>query len=572
MMRGRRGSRLDVRLRVALLAIVLNAGLVAVKFVLARMSGSASVQADAFHSLSDVLVSVLVFVGVGLGRRKRREGVANWAGVEHVVAIVVGIFILYAAFGIFRKAISSAPQPLAQVPVALVGVFICVLVSYYISRLEIRSGKVYDSPALAADGYHSLMNMYTSIGVMVSLVGVKIGLNLDSAAAAVIALLIAVTGVEIVVGSVRGLRRGRPIDEFAVYEFFQRISHRRGAAGAPSEDREPRIQAVLPRRRIVVLSILILLLAYLTTATSVAGPGQRLLVFRFGRAIGVERGPGLRFHLPWPVDEGRLVDMGRVRRAEIGFRTDSTEFSVMDRSYQWESRHTGGGYVKRLEESILLTGDINLIDINSVVLYRVANATRFLLASEDPDLLVRVAAESALRQVVGEEHIDGILTTDRRVTEEKCRDVIQSVLDPYDAGLRVISVRLQDVHPPLEVVASFRDVASAREDRSRLMNEAYAYRNQVLPRTRGEAEKNILDSRAASQEKTQRATGEAGRFLSLLREYERAPGVTESRLYLEVMESVLQGVEKFVVEPEAGEEPVDLRFFRGAPTDAIGGR
>lgn len=562
---------MDIRIRVALLAIAVNVVLVVVKILLARVSGSTSVRADAFHSLSDVLVSVLVLVGVGLGARgrNRKEGMANWAGVEHVVAIVVGIFILYAAFGIFRQAVSGTPQPLTQVPIALVGIFACVLASFLISRLEIQIGKAFDSPALVADGYHARMNMYTSIGVIVSLVGVMIGLNLDSAAAAIIALLIAVTGVEIVASSVRGLSRGRPIEEFLIYQFVQRLQVRWRGEAAPEGNAGQRVR--LPWRAAVLACLAILLLAWLTSTASVARPGERLLIYRFGRVMDEELGPGLHFHLPWPFERGRVVQIGKVRRLEIGFRTTTLDYTVTDRSYQWESRHTSGAYTKKLEESIMLSGDINLVDINSVVQYRVLDARRFLLAAEHPDGLVRVASETALRRVVAQELIDDLLTRDRYDIEDRCKDLIQSILDPYRVGIEMVSVRLQDVHPPLEVVASFRDVASAREDRSRLVNEAYAYRNQVLPRARGEAQKQVLDADASARQRVDHAAGEAGRFLMLLKEYERAPEVTETRLQLEVLEQILPGVEKFLVEPKAGEEPVDLRFFRGTPPDILGG-
>jgi membrane protease subunit HflK len=561
---------LDIRVRVALLAILLNVVLVVVKIVLAQTTGSASIRADAFHSLSDVLVSVLVLVGVGLGSRKRKEGIVNWAGVEHIVAIIVGLFILYAAFGIFREAVAAPTRELANVPLALVGLFACVLGSFLISRVEIKIGKTHDSPALIADGFHARMNMYTTIGVMISLVGMRMGLNLDSAAAAIIALLIAVTGIEVVVSSARGLVRGKPIEDFFVYRFIQKFILRWKGPEAAGEGN--RLSITPPRRAVVLVCLGILLLAWLTTAFSTAKPGQRLLVFRFGKIVREDLGPGLHAHLPWPFDQSRFVDVGQRRRVEIGFRTQAAEYSMADRSYQWESRHTADSYAKKLEESVMLTGDVNLIDVNSVVEYRVSDATRFLLAAEDPDQIVRAASEAALRQVIGNDHIDALLTTDRHKIEDTCVALIQSVVDPYDAGIEVTGVRLQDVHPPLEVVASFRDVASAREDRSRLINEAYAYRNSVLPKARGDSAKNILEAEAAGQEKVQGASGEASRFLAVLNQYRRSPEVTKTRLYLEVLEEVLPGMEKFVVEPESGDQPVDLRFYRGTPADALGGR
>jgi len=306
----------------------------------------------------------------------------------------------------------------------------------------------------------------------------------------------------------------------------------------------------------------ILVLLWLATGLYVVGPGERGLVFRFGRLLNPSgQKPGLHMHLPWPMETVRKASVSAVRRVEIGFRTQPTTQGVNERSYQWESRHIKGKYTKKPEESILFTGDENLIDVNTIVQYRVAEVTPFLLHLENPERLIRSAAEEAIRKVVGMKLLDDLLTAHRVPVENRIMEILQTALDDIGSGIQVTTVRLQDVHPPLEVVSAFREVASAREDKNRLINEAYAYCNQVLPLARGEAAANIKLAEGEKQERTDRARGEADKFIALLHQYQRAREVTEVRMFLETMEQSLTDLEKFIVEPHACREALDLRFF-----------
>ncbi|MCK4597045.1 HflK protein, partial [bacterium] len=153
----------------------------------------------------------------------------------------------------------------------------------------------------------------------------------------------------------------------------------------------------------------------------------------------------------------------------------------------------------------------------------------------------------------------------RLSVEEQILQTLQATLERVGSGIQVMAVKLQDVHPPIEVVEAFRDVASAREDKNRLINEAYAYRNEVLPRARGKGVDEIYQAEAQKQERINAARGEAEKFVALLREYQKARKVTEVRMFLETMEKALTGMEKFIVEPGASREPLDLRFFKGQP-------
>jgi membrane protease subunit HflK len=233
----------------------------------------------------------------------------------------------------------------------------------------------------------------------------------------------------------------------------------------------------------------------------------------------------------------------------------------MGDAYLWESRHIGGFYEKRVQEALMLTGDENIIDLNLVAQYRVAEPAAYLFHIASPESLVRAATEAVVRGVVSREPLEVLLTTDRRRIEQEVAASLQELLGGYGAGIDVISVRLQDVHPPVEVVSSFREVSSAREDKSRFMREAEAYANDELPKARGQAEQAMQEARRTLEQAVNRATGEAERFTKIVREYSKARDVTGDRLYLETIEQSLAGARKVVVDASLPPGGVDLRLL-----------
>jgi len=564
---------MNFKVRIAILSVSVNVLLVVVKLLLARWSNSNSIFADAIHSLSDILVSLLVLSGLILSSLGQKNHAVRWRKIEDIVAIVVGIFILLAAVQIFSGSVGEPPRELVRLPLALAGIFLCILVSGFIARLKLRVGERHASMSLVADGYHSRMDMYSSIGVFIGLIGGMIGLNLDVQAAGLISLLIAITGLEVIVGGVRALFRGTAIEEYWLAILLG--GSRRGEdTDSLLGQRSLRVFAWLRRwsRGFIISLAVILALVWFSSGIYRVDPGERALEFRFGRLLpSSDKGPGMHVHLPWPIDTVRKTSLEAIRRVEIGFRTQPEAKGTSVRSYQWESRHVQGRYSKRPEESIVFTGDENLIDVNTTVQYRVAEATSYLLNVENPEGLVRSAAQEAIRKTVGMETLDALFTTDRVAVEKEILKVLQATMDRTNSGVEVTSVSLQDVHPPVEVVDYFRDVASAREDKNRLINQAFAYRNEVLPRARGRGYEQIQMARADKQERVDRATGEAERFTAILGEYRKAPNVTEVRLFLEVVEQTLPGLEKFIVEPGASREPLDLRFFNDQSESVMGG-
>ena len=217
----------------------------------------------------------------------------------------------------------------------------------------------------------------------------------------------------------------------------------------------------------------------------------------------------------------------------------------------------------------MLTKDENVVDLSFIVQYRIRDIEDYLFNINHRRVVktVRDAAESAMREVIGRTLIDDVLTTEKARVEQEAQALTQKILDGYGAGVQVVTVKLQDVQPPAEVIKEFKDVASAREDKERAKNEAQAYANDILPKARGEARKMELDAEAYRAETVERARGDAARFEKLLAAYREAPEVTRRRLYLETMDAILAKVRKVILDEKAAG-----RMLPYLPLDRLGAK
>jgi membrane protease subunit HflK len=560
---------MDIRIKAAIISIVVNILLVAFKFLLVRLSGSASIHADAWHSISDLVVSVFVLGGLKITTTTEKRNLVNWRGLEHVVALIVGVFIVYTGWRIFKGALRQPSEDIRNLGWVMVGALGCVLASYLIASMKIRIGKLRNSPSLVADGYHSKMDVYSTVAVLAGLFGVMIGINLDRVAAGIVSIFIGITGVEIMVGSVKAIARGTAVTDYFLAFLFE--------AGGGKEGRG-RLGRGLARvfgwlgegRRYAYLIGVAVAVIWALSGIYVIQKGEEGMLFRFGKLARLGVQSGLHYHVPSPVERLEKIPVDKIQRVERGFRSVGRAAGSA-RAYQWESRHQTGSYEKRLDESLIFTGDENIIDINTVIQYRVRDPMKYVLNLEDPAMAVSTYGQESLRRVVSISGIDEMLTTDRIRIEEAVAARLQGLLDLSDAGIDVIGVELQDVHPPVEVVSAFREVASAKEDKNRMVNQAEAYRDSLVPEARGRAAEALAEAEAIKTESIERANGESSRFLAMVGEHRAHQDVTEIRMYLETMEVVLPGLEKFIVEPGMGGEPLDLRFFDESITAPKGG-
>ena len=293
------------------------------------------------------------------------------------------------------------------------------------------------------------------------------------------------------------------------------------------------------RRGIVLLAVAAVAI-WLASGFYRVQPEEEGVVLRFGK-LDRTTNPGLNYHLPWPIEEVIRPQVARVNRIEVGFRSGSAQPGMRATPVRDVS-----------DEALILTGDENIIDVNFVVLWKIGDVKKYLFDIRDPEDTVKAASESVVREIIGQTPIVEATTEGRRTIETKAREQLQQLMNDYGAGVLIDEVQLQKADPPQEVIDAFRDVQRAQADRERAQNEAEAYANDVIPRARGEAERLLQDSEAYRQEVVARATGEAGRFNSVLAAYSKAQDVTVRRIYLETMEDVLKGMNKVIIDGQAG--------------------
>ena len=284
---------------------------------------------------------------------------------------------------------------------------------------------------------------------------------------------------------------------------------------------------------------------WLITGVYQVGPDEVGVVQRFGKVNRVAQS-GLRYHLPFPIETVKTPKVTEVKRIEIGFRTvGKNQFRTVEK------------------ESIMLTGDENIVDAEMIVQYKLKDPEAYLFNFVRPILTVREASEASLRTVVGRHGIDQTLTSGKLMIQDETKTLLQSILDKYNSGILVVAVQLQDVSPPKTVLAAFKDVASAKEDKNRLINEAEGYRNDVIPKARGEAQAMIREAEGFKEARIKRSEGDVAKFSAMLKEYKKAKSITKKRLYLEAMEDILPGIEKFIIPDSEGGNLLNLLNLTG---------
>ena len=308
---------------------------------------------------------------------------------------------------------------------------------------------------------------------------------------------------------------------------------------------------------ILGLVVAILLLIVLATSWFTVQPEETAIVLRFGRVVRTQ-GPGLHFKWPYGVESVIAVPTARVLKEEFGFRA-----ATADRRTQYSP-------VALKDESLMLTGDLNVIDVQWIVQYRIADPILFLFRVREAQQTIRDVSESVMRRVVGNRLGSEVLTVGRVQISREVRDEMQKILDSYEAGVSLVTVELQDVTPPDPVKPAFNEVNEARQDRERTINQAQEQANREIPKAGGEAARTVTEAEGYALERVNRARGEADRFVSVLAEYQRAPDVTRKRLYLEALKTMLPAAKSVYVVDADQKAMVPLLPLDSAPKSAPG--
>ena len=282
-----------------------------------------------------------------------------------------------------------------------------------------------------------------------------------------------------------------------------------------------------------LIVIVVLVLLWLASGIYVVQPGEEGVVRTFGKYASIATA-GLNYHFPLPIQTATIVDVESIRRLEIGFRTTASDIKQSNFS-----------------EALMLTQDENIVLVELLVQYRIADARKFIFNVQDPEQALGTSTEVALRATVGQMTIDDVITEERARVQDETRVILSQMLEDYGTGIQVTDVRLQVADPPEEVRDAFQEVVRAKADRARLINESQAYQNDVVPRARGQKQQAIEEATAFKDQQVLRATGDAQRFLAVLEAYRLAPEVTRERMHIEALEGILDQVRLVLLDPDA---------------------
>ncbi|ALK10678.1 FtsH protease activity modulator HflK [Blastochloris viridis] len=306
---------------------------------------------------------------------------------------------------------------------------------------------------------------------------------------------------------------------------------------------QDRLRTVLPNGsfggRGIAIGAVVLVGLWMLSGFYRVEPDEQGVVLRFGKYVQTTQ-PGLNYHLPWPIETALTPKVTTVNRIDVGMRQfDDSRRNTVVRDVP--------------EESLMLTGDENIVDIDFTVFWQIAKAGDFLFNIQNQEGTIKAVAESAMREVVGRRDIQPILTGARQAIEAGVQELMQKTLDEYGAGVLIRQVQMQKVDPPSQVIDAFRDVQAARADAERAQNEAQSYANRVVPEARGDAARVTQSAEAYRERTVTEARGAASRFTQIYEEYKKAPEVTRERLYLETMERVFGNMDKVIIDQKQGQ-------------------
>lgn len=296
----------------------------------------------------------------------------------------------------------------------------------------------------------------------------------------------------------------------------------------------------------IALALLVVVLGMGSVYT--INTGQEVVIRRLGKYIATEAQPGINYKLPL-IDKKTVVDVNAVLRMEFGFATAQANNT--------DPQNTQ--YTDDFAASKMLTGDENIAVVETIIQYQVKNSRDYLFQVDDIDSTLRTVAESTIRRVVANHTLDEALTENKSTIQSEIMTDLQAICDKYNSGIKIVGVQLQDVNPPPEVDAAFRDVAGAREDKNSYINEANAYNNEVIPTARGEAATLVNDATAYATNRVESAKASVTAYTQLYTEYLKGTEVTRSRMYLETLQEVLKGVDVYIMDDANGVKLFEMK-------------
>jgi len=522
---------MERKLQASGISIATDLLLILLKSGLAWMSASVALTADALHSVSDLLVSVTVFSGIWLrGRLFGNGGGGLW--IEAGIALVVALLILAIPFELLQNINNQVHQPTRYHGIAIAGILVVIALIYFVSRFKIHVGRETGSPALEADGYHSRVDMLTSVAVLAALTGDMVGLELEQLVTLLIAVMIGVTGLELAISAFVAMARGQDIEEFSVASAITRVFGRHAQWS-------PRALWLKYRTTLAGAGIVTLCLLLLAVSIRFVGIGQSGHVYRLGARQPTVLETGWHLRWPYPIEILRLEDSGAI--LDIPFNTD---------------RDTGRP---------VLTADNALVDLG--VRLHVTPDQRTPVSQQLVNLrqILQESLASAVRATCAGMSLEQVLSADRQSLARKISDYLSHSLERNRIPVTVRGLHIIRALPPEPVIHAFRDLLSADQERQERLHQALLYRNEKIPAARAEARKRYLEAEAESSTRILRTRGMVNFLSPQMAAYQQAPDITETRLRLENSEQILSTRKLVIADKEVNRGDYRRYWFTPEP-------
>lgn len=551
--------RLDRRIKTSLLAILGDVTLVGVKLGAATVTNSAALLADALHSVSDLIVSLILLIGLVTRAHQEQGGSARGVALayrlEAGLAILVAVIILLFPIEILSDVTGQRAEPVEHVWVGILAVVFCIAVAAFMAALKSSVGEETDSLALQADGQHSQLDVLSSIAVLVSLVGLMVGIDIDVPVAIVIAVLVASVGVELLLAGIKGLLKGQRIEQQSLARLVLDVLPIGGLV-VIYRQRLARLAQPVP----LTAAGLLVLAGYLGTGLQQVPAGHQGVRYTLLRADDAALEPGLHYAAPWPFGDIRVVDTGRVHRLHLSGREGAAATPGTLDGLLWQSVRLDEAIADgRTEVQGFATADENLVEVLAVVQYRLLVEAASGMDTGEIDRLVAATARHALSMVIASRSLESLAQVPPAALSDEAMQRFRGVLIAGGVAIEPVSLQILGIRPPAPVVAAYRDVTNADQKRLEMQRRAEATRLIDLSRAAAERAKVIEGAAATAVEQHARAQAEAGQFATLADMYQAQPGLLRLHQQWDAIESSLAGRPLRINDPRIS--PQDLRAW-----------
>jgi len=583
----------------ALISSFVNLILSIVKFLLAAYSGSIALLAQAWASIFDILSSFVLFGALKMDRadaalrknsvnsqenyrdtgsifkgeapsQKKRSLAAKqfFVRLEEKVAVGIGLSLIFISYKIFMKIIHPSSIVIKNPLSAAFVMSLLALGSYLLSKFEVYVGEKSKSPGLIADGYHSKVDMFGSILVVVALLSEHLGFHIDGIAAVVICGIIFIHAFHVLSTALKAyihpqaksyLKDTQQHEDILVIFVKEKLpllmDHLHGTLskklhlnGKNYNQNKKVLNSIMS-----VVFLVIVVGIYFSSGIYMLRPNEKAIVERFGEPLNIAKPvlPGLHYALPSPIDKVNRVDTEGIRRISVGYKSSKDYPLIL-----WTNVHYK-------EELSFLTGENSFLGLVMNVHYKIKDIYDFLYKNSSPEDLMEELTNTILTNALAKRTFFSTITVDRERLEGQVRETLQMKLDEFKTGIGIVGVYMRDIHPPTSIAPAFEDVVSAQEDYETYINKAKGYENKVIPNARAVKVKMKNEAVAYRNNMLKKSEGEAKRFINQQTAYRKHPDITETRLYIEKMEEILPDVQKFIICPKKGEKIPDIWFFQG---------